>query len=85
MNKNFEAFQDFYKSLNTIFSIICLTETWINDSNINQNSLYQFERYTFVHKIRKCRKGGGTVMFIRDSLLCELRNDLSINCEAIES
>ena len=59
MNKNFETFQDFYRTLNTIFSIICLTETWIDDSNINQNSLSQLEGYTSVHKIRKYCKGGG--------------------------
>ena len=40
MNKNFETFQDFYKSLNTKFSIIYLTKTWANVSKINQNSLY---------------------------------------------
>ena len=53
MNKNFEAFQDFCKSLNTTFNIICLTEIWINDSNINQNYLFQMEGYTSVRKIRK--------------------------------
>ena len=62
MNKNFEAFQQFYKSLNTKFSIICLTETWENDSNINQNSLFQLKGYNPVHQIRKSRKGGGIVM-----------------------
>ena len=85
MNKNFETFQDFYKSLNTKFSIICLTETWANDSDINQNSLSQLEGYIPVHQIRKSRKGGGIVIFIRDSFLYKLRNDLSINCEDIES
>ena len=85
MNKNFEAFQDFYKSLNTKFSIICLTETWANDSDINHNSLFQLEGYIPVHQIRKSRQGGGIVIFIRDSLLYKLRNDLSINCEGIES
>ena len=49
MNKNFEAFQDFYKSLNTKFSISCLTETWANDSDVNQNSLFQLEAYIPVH------------------------------------
>ena len=77
MNKNFEAFQDFYKSLNTKFSIICLTETWANDSN--QNSSFQLEGYISVHQIRKSCKGGGIVIFIRDSLLYKLRNDLRIN------
>ena len=59
MNKNFEAFQDFYKSLNTKFSIICLTETWANDSDINHSSLFQLEGYIPVHRIRKSRQGGG--------------------------
>ena len=86
MNKNnFKAFQDFYKSLNTIFSIICLTETWENDSNINQNSLFQLGGYVSVHQIRKRHKGGGIVIFIGDSLLYKLRSDLSINFEDIES
>ena len=56
INENFEAFQDFYKSLNTKFSIICLTETWANDSNINQNSLLQLEGCIPVHQIRKTEK-----------------------------
>ena len=85
MNKNFEVFQDFYKSLNTKFSIICLIETWANDSNINQNSLFQLEGYNPVHQIRKSRKGEGIVIFVYDSLLYKLRNELSINCEDIES
>ena len=85
INQNFEAFQDFYKSLNTKFSIICLTEPWANDNIINQNSLLQLEGCISVHQIRKTEKWGGIVIFIRDSLLYKLRNDLSINCEDIES
>ena len=57
MNKNFEALQDFYKSLNT-FSIICLTKIWANDSNIDQKFLFQSEGYIPVNQIRKSRKGG---------------------------
>ena len=85
MTKYFEAFQDFYKSSNTKFSIICVTETWANDSTINQNSLFQLEGYIPAHQIRKSCKGRGIVIFIRDLLLYKLRNDLSINCEDIES
>ena len=85
VNKYFETFQDFYKSLNTKSSIICLTETWENGSNINQNSLLQLGGYISVHQIRKRRKGGGIVIFIGDSLLHKLRSDLTINCEDIES
>ena len=59
IKKNVQAFQDFCKSLKTKFSIICRMETWVNDCNINQNSLFQLEEYNAVHKIRKSRKGGG--------------------------
>ena len=85
MNKNFEAFQDFYKSLNTKFTIIRFTETWANDSNINQDSLFQLEGYIPVHQIRKCCKGGGIVIFIRDALLYKLRSGLIINFEDMKS
>ena len=68
MNKNFVTFQDFYKFLNTKLRIAGLTETLVNDSNINQNSLIQLEGYISVHQIRKSRKGGRIVLFIRDSL-----------------
>ena len=85
MKKNFEDFQDFYKSLNTKVRIISLTETWANDNAINHNSLFQLEGYILVHQIRKNRQGGGSVIFIRDSLLYKLHNDFSINCEDIES
>ena len=67
MNKNFVTFQDFYKFLNTKLRIAGLTETLVNDSNINQNSLIQLEGYISVHQIRKSRKGGRIVLFIRDS------------------
>ena len=33
MTKNFETFKESYNSLNVTFSIICLSETWINDNN----------------------------------------------------
>ena len=85
MNKNFEAFQDFCKSLNTKFSITRLAETWANDSYINQNSLFQLGGHIPVHQIRKSCKGGRIVIFTSDSLLYKLHNDLSIDCEDIES
>ena len=31
INKNFEAFKQFYLSLNFNFSIVCFSETWAND------------------------------------------------------
>ena len=85
MNKNFEAFREFYESLDINFSIICFSETWANDSNFDENSLFQIEGYNPIHQIRKNRKGGGIAIFVRNSLLYKIRDDLSINCDDIES
>ena len=85
MNKNFEAFREFYESLDINFSIICFSETWANDSNFDKNSLFQIEGYNPTHQIRKNRKGGGIAIFVRNSLLYKIRDDLSINCDDIES
>ena len=53
---------------------------------ISTRNLYFNWKETLLYiKIRKSRKEGGIVIFIRDSLLYILRNDLSINCEDIES
>ena len=85
MNKNFEAFREFYESLDINFSIICFSETWANDSNFDKNSSFQIEGYNPIHQIRKNRKGSGIAIFIRNSLLYKVRDDLSINCDDIES
>ena len=49
MNKNFEALREFYESLDTNFSIICLSETWANEGNFDKNSLFQLEEYNPIH------------------------------------
>ena len=72
-------------SLNFNFSIVCFSETWANDININKNSSFQLPNYNTEHQIRKSGKGGGGVcIFIHDSLDYKARKDLSINCDAIE-
>ena len=43
LNKNFESFAELYKSLSFKFSIICFSETWSNDENLDKNSLFQLE------------------------------------------
>ena len=84
INKNFEAVKQFYLSLNFNFSIVCFSETWANDININKNSSFQLPNYNTEHQIRKSRRGG-VCIFIHDSLGYKAREDLSINCDAIES
>ena len=85
INKNFEAFTEFYSKLNHIFSVICFSETWASEENINKNSTFQLKNYNVIHQVRNSRKGEGLCIFIHESLCYKLRKDLSINSEAIES
>ena len=50
-----------------------------------KNSLFQLEGYNPVHQIKKNRKGSGIAIFILDSFLHKIREDLSMNCDDIES
>ena len=85
LNKNFESFAELYKSLSFKFSIICFSETWSNDENLDKNSLFQLEGYSLLHENRKYRRGGGVAIFVHESLCYTKRNDLCINFETIES
>ena len=38
INKKPESLKQFYLSLNFDFGIVCFSETWDNDTNINKNS-----------------------------------------------
>ena len=85
LNKNFESLAELYKSLNFKFSIICFSETWSNDEKLSQNSLFQLEGYSLLHENRNYCRGGGVAVFMHESLCYTKRNDLCINCEAVES
>ena len=65
MNKNFEAFTEFYSKLNHMFSIICFSETWASEENINKNSAFQIKNYNVFHQVRNSHKGGGLCIFIQ--------------------
>ena len=47
----------FLSNLNFIFSIICFSETWVNDLNVD-NSNYELSNYVSVNQIRNRYKGG---------------------------
>ena len=52
INKNFEAFTEFYLKLNHIFNVICFYETWASEENINKSSTFQLKTCV----IQKCQK-----------------------------
>ena len=85
MNKNFESFKEFYLTINVKFSIVCFSEIWVDDISFSKNSNFQLSGYQVLHQTRKNRKGGGVCVFVHENLSFKLREDLSINCDAIQS
>ena len=66
------------------FDIIGLTETWLNDSNVNM-PIFKGYRYNHVYETRSLNdnsgdkeRGGGISLFIRDNIAFKKRTDISI-------
>ena len=56
ISKNFDNFKLFLSSLNCKFSIICFSETWLNDQNVD-NSNYELPNYSSIHQVRPHSRG----------------------------
>ena len=55
------------------FSIIIITETWLNTNNIN---LFNINEYNSKHTIRKNGRGGGVSIHILDNLKYDIIDNL---------
>ena len=80
----YENFKMFLLNLNFSFSIICFSEIWLNDSNVD-NSNCDLPNYVNVHQTRNHHKGGGVSVYIHKNFQFKIRNDPSINGKDIES
>jgi exonuclease III len=76
----FDSFRNLLSTLKQPFSIISLTETWLNDQNSENFHLTNFD---FVCSNRANKKGGGVGIFISNNLNYKLRTDLNINEDGI--
>ena len=85
MNKNFESFKEFYSKINFKFSIVCFSETWVDDISFNKNSNFQLSGYQVLHQTKKYCKTGGVFVFVHENLNFKLREDLRMNCDAVQS
>ena len=74
----------FLSNLNISFSIICFSETWLNDSNVD-NSNHELPNYVSVHQIRNHYEEIEVSVYIDKNFEFKIRNDLSINSKDIES
>ena len=63
----------YLKSLDFKFSLIGLTETWLD---VDKEEFYDLNGYASVNRYRKDKKGGGVSLHILQGITFMLRNDL---------
>lgn len=79
MNK-FDDFQAYLDSLEHDFSVIGLSETWLNCRNINEFPLVNYHNTGMV---RTNKQGGGVSLYINKSYQFRERVDLAVNIEDV--
>ena len=84
IKKNFETFKNFLSTLSYNSSIICFSETWLDEAN-NENPNYELPGYYSILQIRNNCKGCGVSIYIKKILNFKIQDDLSINCKDVES
>ena len=74
--KNYSNFDIFLNNLRHSFPIICCSESWFKESTKDR---YTPTGCTHVYDYRPKKRGGGTSIFIRDSIQYEERMDLRMD------
>ena len=76
LSKNFDSLQTLLCTLNFPFSIIGISETWLNK---NSPPVFNIPNYDMIRADRKAGRGGGVAYYIHDSISFRLRDDVCIN------
>ena len=71
--------------LNHSKNFIRHSDTWVDNISFSKNSNFQLSDYQVLHQTRKNRKGEGVCVFVHENLSFKLTEDLSINCDGIQS
>ena len=80
--KHFDELQQYLHMLAYDFSLIGISETWLNENNVD---LYDLNGYVTIKDCRKERRGGGVSLYIRDEISFATRNDLGYFDSEMES
>ena len=81
MTKFFEAIRSLIEDLDTQFTCILISETWLNELKF----VPQMDRYNFVGMNRPNKTGGGVGIFVMNDANFKLREDLTISKDCFES
>jgi len=80
---NMGALSAFLSTLDFSFSVVGLTETWLNDFN---TSAYSLPGYSSIGVHREHRRGGGVMILLADTIAFKRRTDLDLladHCECV--
>lgn len=81
MQAHYNEFTSYLASLKHGFHVIGITETWLEDSNID---LYGVEGYNHVGICREGRSGGGILLYLQDGISYKVRSrECKPYCESI--
>ena len=81
VKKNFDNIDNLLHSCRSNFSVVALSETWMNDSNGDNFELYKLPEYTVYNVNRKHKKGGGTALYIKSDIDHTFIKELSYTIE----
>ena len=79
--KNLKTFENYLMNLDVQFSVIALSETWLNEIN---SSHYGVAGYNECHTVRSGKKGGGVSLFVKDHIHFTVLDDISVCTDIIE-
>ncbi|XP_065684402.1 putative uncharacterized protein DDB_G0289263 [Hydra vulgaris] len=82
LKKNFENFLNVICETDNSFNLICVTETWSSNEEFENNSNLQLPGFNAITLERNINKrGGGVLFYVRNSLLYNVRRDMSVSDE----
>ena len=84
LNQNFESLKKLKTTIKLDYRAICFTEIWSTNDPRNK-TWFNLENYISINQVSKQDRGGGTCVFIHNSLTFKLRSDLRTNSNDIES
>ena len=80
MSNKFDMFRQLTHSLNMKFQVIGITETWLNENNINDFGL---EGYKYNGVNRQTKKGGGVGLYVTEEINYKMRDDIGKNIDDV--
>ena len=80
--RNLDKFVHYISNLKVNFTVIGLSETWLNETN---HMIYNIDGYNAISKYRTGRIGGGVTIYVNDMLHIIQRDDIAVFNEYVES